>query len=95
MVFDARSGRILEAHHGPAIEGQPKPHPAAVGGEHRDVIAVPTDELEPGTRYRVDPATRCLVPSDDEHGVGFGSGPTGSGGFPPGAASPPPERPTT
>lgn len=89
VVFDSRSGRILEAHHGwsdtepsddddrprygdPAHGGEP-----AAAKEHRDAITVPTDELEPGSRYRVDPITRSLVATDDELGVGFGAGPTG------------------
>lgn len=94
VVFDSRSGRILEAHHGwsdtephdtepsddddrpryvePAHGGEP-----SAAREHWDAITVPTDELEPGSRYRVDPTTRSLVATDDELGVGFGAGPTG------------------
>lgn len=81
VVFDARSGRILEAHHGWSDTEPPDLRPShgepGVAEEHRDAIAVPTDELEPGGRYRVDPVTRSLVATDDELGVGFGAGPTG------------------
>lgn len=86
VVFDARSGRILEAHHGwsdtaPSDLRSPYDEPThggpGVAKEHRDTITVPTDELEAGSRYRVDPTSRSLVATDDELGVGFGAGPTG------------------
>ncbi len=87
VVFDARSGRILETHHGwsdtepPDLRrppyGEPTHDEPGVAKEHRDAITVATDGLEPGSRYRVDPTTRSLVTTDDELGVGFGAGPTG------------------
>ncbi len=81
VVFDARSGGILEAHHGGShaepADVRPSHGEPGVAQEHRDAIVVPTDELKPGARYRVDPTARSLVATDDELGVGFGAGPTG------------------
>lgn len=91
VVFDARSGRILEVHHNPEVDDPSGVEPedlrpstgeaGTVAGEHQDSVIVSAAAIEPGARYRVDPITRSLTATDDELGVAFGAGPTGSAGF--------------
>jgi len=89
LLYDARSGTILSAHHGAADEKEVRKalqsrakHPGQsgvrIGDEHVAVIAVPSGSVEPGKRYKVDVNRKVLVPTEGkEGGVGFGAGPTG------------------